>query len=155
MSKVERIRTVTDLMTGEVVSEEKNVVNIRPMEAEPAFIKMYVEDLGRLFRLQQGHQEILTYVAASVDYEGIVSLAIGRKARIAATIGCTVKSVDNAIGECVKHGILKRIGRGEYELDPNLFAKGQWRDIRERRASFHTIITYSEHGREIVTSRNV
>lgn len=150
MSKIERIHTITNNLTGEVISEQKNVVNIRPMEAEPAFIKLYIEDLGRLFRLQQGHQEILMYVAASVDYEGVVSLAIGRKARIAATVGCTVKSVDNAIGEYVKHGILSRIGRGEYELDPKLFAKGEWRNIRERRSNFKAVITYSKAGRDIV-----
>lgn len=152
MSKIERIHTITNNLTGEVLSEQKNVVNIRPMEAEPAFIKLYIEDIGRLFRLQQGHQEILMYVAASVDYQGVVSLAIGRKARIAATVGCTVKSIDNAIGEYVKHGILSRIGRGEYELDPKLFAKGEWRNIRERRSAFKTTITYSKEGRNIVTS---
>ena len=154
MSKVERIHTITNGLTGEVISEQKNVVNIRPMEAEPAYIKMYIEDIARIFGLQHGHQEILYYVAASVDYEGIVSLAIGRKARIAATIGCSVKSIDNAIGEYVKHNILHRVGRGEYELDPKLFAKGEWRNIRDRRLAFTATITYSmTGGREIEVNK--
>jgi hypothetical protein len=136
-----------------LVSKKTPVADIRKMDAEPSFVKMYIEDLARILGLQAGHQEILMYVAASVDYQGIVSLAIGRKARIAATIGCSVKSVDNAIGEYVKHGVLARIGRGEYELDPKLFAKGEWRNIRERRSSFKTTITYSATaGRKIVTT---
>ncbi|MGZ8317548.1 MAG: hypothetical protein ACXWVD_00465 [Telluria sp.] len=146
MAKVERITTVKNELTGEIVSQESKVVNIRPMEAEPAFIKLYIEDLGRLFQLQAGHQEILTFVAASVDYEGVVSLAIGRKARIAATLNCSIKSIDNAICEFVKRGILARIGRGEYELDPNLFAKGEWRNIRERRKTFKATLRYSAEG---------
>ena len=152
MSKIEKIHIVTNEITGETISRTSNVIDIRVMEPEPAYIKLYIEDISRIFNLQQGHQEILAYVAASVDYEGIVSLAIGRKARIAATLNCSVKSIDNAITEYIKHGILARIGRGEYELDPNLFAKGKWRDIRERRMGFRTTITYTPKGREIVTA---
>lgn len=146
MAKLERTTTVKNDLTGEIVSQETKVVNIRPMESEPAFIKLYIEDLGRIFQLQAGHQEILTYVAASVDYEGIVSLSAGRKARIATTVKCSMKSIDNAITELVKRGILARIGRGEYELDPTLFAKGEWRDIRERRRTFTATFKYSADG---------
>jgi hypothetical protein len=138
-----------------MTTPQTNVVNIRPMEPEPAYIKLYIQDLSKLFHLQQGHQEILTYVAASVDYEGIVSLAIGRKARIAATIKCSVKSIDNAITEFVKHGILDRIGRGEYELNPFLFAKGEWRTIHDRRLAFKMTRTYQPDGTVDTTTKMV
>lgn len=154
MGSISRIETnrVRD-ETGAIVSEttKENVVSIRKMEDEPAYVKMYIEDLGRILGLQDGHRQILVLIAGSVDYEGIVSLAIGRKARIAATLGCSVKSVDNAIGEFVKQGIVKRIGRGEYELDPNLFAKGAWRDIKERRQGFIMQVNYTHKGRKITT----
>jgi hypothetical protein len=42
-----------------------------------------------------------------------------------------------------------RAGRAEYELNPHLFAKGEWRNIRERRLSFTAIINYSNSGRTI------
>jgi hypothetical protein len=76
-------------------------------------------------------------------------LAGGRKARIAMTAGCSLKSVNNAITEYVKAGILIRAGRAEYELNPHLFAKGEWRSIRERRSSFTAKINYSSSGRTI------
>lgn len=154
MGKIVRITrdTVTDA-DGVVVSDvtKENVVSIRKMEDEPQYVKLYIEDIGRILGLQDGHRRILLLVAASVDYEGIVSMAIGRKARIAATLGCTVKAVDNAVIEFAKQGILKRIGRGEYELNPNLFGKGAWRDIRERRQSFVMTVNYTHKGREIKT----
>jgi len=38
-------------------------------------------------------------------------------------------------------------------LNPHLFAKGSWKEIRERRLQFTTRITYSaEHGRTIETT---
>jgi hypothetical protein len=156
MSNVVRITTnkVVD-ESGKVISEtrQENVVSIRKMEEEPPYVKMYIEDLGRILGLQDGHRRVLMLVAGSVDYEGIVSLTIGRKARIAATLDCAIKSVDNAIIEFTKQGIIKRIGRGEYALDEHLFAKGKWRDIRERRASFKMTVNYSHKGRSISVER--
>ena len=150
MANIERINTVVNMLTGEVVSQQKNVISIKPMAEEPAYIKMYIDDISRVLGLQHGHQEILLFIAASVDYEGIASLAIGRKARIAATVGCSIKSIDNAITEYIKQGILTRVARGEYELDPKLFAKGKWRDIRERRMSFKSTIIYSAKGEKTI-----
>lgn len=154
MGKVVRIvRDTVRNADGTVISDitKENVVSIRKMEDEPAYIKLYIDDLGKVLGLQDSHRKILMLVAASVDYEGIVSMAIGRKARIAATLECSVKTVDNAVIEFTKQGILKRIGRGEYELNPNLFAKGAWREIRERRQSFVMTVNYTHNGREVKT----
>jgi hypothetical protein len=93
----------------------------------------------------------LLYVAASVAYDGVLSLTAYRKSRIALTLGCSTRSIDNAITEFVKQGILIRLARGEYELDPHLFAKGRWLDIRQRRLEFITKIIYGANGRKIET----
>jgi hypothetical protein len=146
MARLERIDTTLDQLTGEIISQNKQVIELRKMEPEPNYIKLYIDDLARLVGLQEGHKSILPYIAASVDYEGFVSLSAGRKARIAASAGCSVKSINNAITEYVKRGILVRVGYGEYELDPHLFAKGEWRKIRERRLRFAMKVTYSETG---------
>lgn len=123
------------------------------LPTEPEYIKLYIEDIGRIFKLKQGHQKILMYVAACVDYDGIISLTAGRKERIGKKVNQVVKSVDNALGEFVKAGLLHRIGRGDFELDPSIFARGEWRRIRERRMAFEMRTTYSENGgRKIVTN---
>jgi len=154
MAKIERIHTViTDRKTGEVVESRSNVYELRRLPDEPAFIKMYVNDLGALLGLQATHREILLFVAAGMNYYGVVSLSATTKARIALTVGCNEKTVRNAITEYVKAGILRRIGRAEYELDPHLFAKGEWAEIRGRRERFRLEVSYSEHGRTLRTRR--
>lgn len=149
MSRLERIETNTDGLTGEILSQSKKVIELTKLEAEPDYVKMYVADLSNLVGLKEGHGRILPFIASSVGYDGFISLAGGRKARIAMTAGCSLKSVNNAITEYVKAGILIRAGRAEYELNPHLFAKGEWRNIRERRLSFTAKINYSSAGRTI------
>lgn len=153
MAKIERIHTVTDLQTGELVASRSNVYELRRLPDEPTFIKMYVNDLGSLLGLQATHRDILLFVAAGMNYYGVVSLTATTKARIALTVGCNEKTVRNAITEYVKAGILRRIGRAEYELDPHLFAKGEWSEIRERRSRFRLEVEYGEEGRKLRTRR--
>ena len=152
MSRVERVETIVDGLTGELLSEQRNVIAFNPMPPEPAYVKLYIEDLGKLLDLQSGHRDILLHVAANVAYDGLVSMTTLRKNRIAAVLNCSIRSIDNAITEFVKREILTRVGRAEYELNPHLFAKGSWKDIRERRLKFTAKITYSsEQGRTIET----
>ena len=149
MSRLERKETNPEGLTEEILSQAKKVIELTKIEAEPDYVKMYVADLSNLVGLKEGHGRILPFIAASVGYDGFISLAGGRKARIAMTAGCSLKSVNNAITEYVKAGILIRAGRAEYELNPHLFAKGEWRNIRERRLSFTAKINYSSAGRTI------
>ena len=152
MSTFERVETVVDVLTGELLLERKNVIDFNPVPPEPAYVKMYIDDLGKLLDLQSGHRDILLHVAANVAYDGLVSMTAMRKSRIAAALECSVRSVDNAITEFVRRKILSRVGRAEYELNPCLFAKGSWKEIRERRLKFRARITYSpDFGRTIET----
>jgi hypothetical protein len=132
-------------ITCEPITKEFEAAEI----SDPDYVKMYVADLSNLVGLKEGHGRILPFIASSVGYDGFISLSGGRKARIAMTAGCSLKSVNNAITEYVKAGILIRAGRAEYELNPHLFAKGEWRNIRERRLSFTAKINYSSAGRTI------
>ena len=148
-----RFEKVTERIDEDGVSQKSaEIINIKPLPPEPAYVKLYVDNIGHMSGLQSSHVEILLYVAAIVDYDGIVTLNARRKACIAATVRGSVKTVENAVTEYVKAGVIRRIGRAEYELNPSLFAKGEWRNIRERRESFTMAVTYSkERGREITT----
>ena len=114
-----------------------------------------VNNSARLSRLCSAlmHSRGINGYAATVAYDGLVSMTTLRKNRIAAALKCSNRSIDNAICEFVKREILLRVGRAEYELNPHLFAKGSWKEIRERRMQFTTRITYSaERGRTIETT---
>ena len=121
--------------------------------SEPDYVKIYLDGLEITNDLTGGQSNILFLLAAQAAYDGVVSLTKPRKQRIADMLEGSCRSIDNAITEFVKREILLRVGRAEYELNPHLFAKGSWKEIRERRLQFTTRITYSaERGRTIETT---
>ena len=70
MSKIERTELETDHLTGEITRHSSTVVQLNKLPPEPEYIKLYIQDLGRLKGLQPSHREILVYVAACVGYDG-------------------------------------------------------------------------------------
>ena len=59
----------------------------------------------------------------------------------------SVKTITNALNLMVKKGILYRVSRAKYQLNPWLFGKGKWTDIHELRMTHiwnnfgHTVVT--------------
>jgi hypothetical protein len=148
MTKLEHRTTVRDHLTGEVVHDTATVHSIERLPREPDYIKLYVDEIGRLHGLQAGHREILLYVASMVGYDGCVVLNPRRKGQIAITLRISPRSIDNALSELVKAGLLRRLGKGDFELNPFLFARGDWRSIRERRESFVARLRFGPSGVE-------
>lgn len=146
---VETFRSV-DSLSGEVIHERSNVYSIEKLPAEPEYIKLYVAEIGRLHGLKSGHRDILLYVASMVAYDGSVVLNVRRKAQIALTLKIATKSIDNALSEFVKTGLLIRLGRSDFELNPFLFGKGDWKSIRERRESFVARLRFGPNGIEAI-----
>ncbi len=60
--------------------------------------------------------------------------------------GCKIQSVTNAIYTFLAAGILKRVEATIFALNPDYFAKGAWRVIREQRKAFQSITTYYPNG---------
>ncbi|MEI7795607.1 MAG: replication/maintenance protein RepL [Methylococcaceae bacterium] len=142
-----------DKHTGEITLDEVVLTDISGLAAEPAYVKLYIDDLGRLCNLTDGQRSILLYVAACVDYSGFVLLPTGQKERIAKSAGCSISAINNAITHFCKNNILRKEGGGLYELNPDYFARGKWREIRERRKEFYTKTTYRRDGtKEVETN---
>jgi Firmicute plasmid replication protein (RepL) len=147
---IEKRQQIIDNNTGELLSDKTNVIDIHKMPDEPAYIKFYINDLSGLQGLTAGETQILLYVAACADYKGMIALPTGIKSRIAKHIGCSDGAVNNAVNLFCKKRILNKEGGGLYELNPDYFARGKWREIRERRKAFYTKITYSPDGERTV-----
>jgi hypothetical protein len=150
MSKIIERQQIIDNNTGELLYDKTNVIDINKMPDEPAYIKFYIDDLSGLQGLTAGETKILLYVAASADYKGMLALPTGIKSRIAKSIGCSDGAVNNAVNLFCKKQILIKEGGGLYELNPDYFARGKWREIRERRKAFYTKITYTPDGQRVV-----
>jgi hypothetical protein len=147
---LEKRERVVDTLTGELLSDRTNIIDISRMPIEPAYVKFYIDDLSLLNKLTAGETRILLYLSATADYRGEVLLPLGIKKRIATSAELSVQAVSNAITKFVSKSILKRIDTSIYELNPELFARGKWREIRERRKAFYTTITYTPDGQRTV-----
>ena len=135
-----------DTLSGEIISDKTKTVDTRRIPDEPSYIKFYIDDLSLLNRLTAGETRILLYIAANASYQGEVLLPLAIKKRIAHHAEISVQAVSNGITKFCRKTLLKRIDTGLYELNPELFARGRWRDIRERRHAFYTKITYTPDG---------
>jgi hypothetical protein len=118
---------------------------------EPAFCKTYVEDLGRIHKLPKGAISVLLELIKRINYQEEIALSLHIKKNMQGVIGFkNIKSVDQAMIKLIESGILIRVARGSFMLDPNLFAKGQWKDIRNLRKKFLELkIIYNDEGRQI------
>ena len=139
-------RSEIDFETGKITKEKStNVVRI---PREPPYIKLYIDDLAKLLELTSGCRSLLYGLVKKMDYEGIITLTKSSRERLAEQIGVKEKAVRNQITTLCKKGILRRIGTGEYEANPHLFAKGDWAEINKRRKKFKLTINYNGSSRE-------
>lgn len=152
ISTIENRTTYIDKLTGEVLLDTTTLTDISGLTAEPAYIKLYIDDLGGLCRLTAGETKILLQIAALANYSGIIALPAGIKAEVAELVGCKPAVVNNALTSFCNSRVMNRKSVGVYELNPDYFARGKWREIRERRKEFYTKITYTPDGQRTVTT---
>lgn len=142
--------TITD-NEGLILTSSKEEIIKHPVE--PPYIKLYIDDIVYLSGLK-GHLSGLVYeLAQRMDYKGIVALTTRWKKETAETLNIKVQTLNNYIQDIKKKGIMRPIGRSEFMMNPNLFAKGSWTNIRELRNKYLNLtITYKDGKREMVSS---
>lgn len=138
--KVTFERTVINYMDGTVTEQEFTHIQ----GAEPPFIKLYIDCLFEFKGLSKSLNPILleflkymTYANPSAPHGGQIIYLNGElKRTIAQATGKTVKRIDQAITDFVKSKIFTRIATGTYQVNADLFGKGDWKDIKNIRAKF-------------------
>ncbi len=79
----------------------------------------------------------MSYSDINRKYGGqIIYVNKAMKTAIATKVGLSIVSVNNAITDFVKKGIFKRVDVGTYQVNPNIVGKGEWKDIKNIRATF-------------------
>ncbi len=152
MIKAERvvyneIKREINFTTGEIKTEENT--NVIKLPREPAYVKMYIDDIAKLLELTNGCRSLLYCLIKKMDYEGVITLTKSSRDRLAEQVGVKETAIRNQITQLCQKGILRRIGTGEYEANPNLFARGDWSDIYKRRKSFKLTINYENETRSL------
>lgn len=138
--KVTYERTVVDYESGEIKSQEF----IHKRGAEPPFIKLYLDCICNFKGLSKSLNPILieflkymTYANTSDNNGGqIIYLNAEMKRQIALATDKTVKRIEQAITDFVKSGVFRRIATSTYQVNADIFGKGDWKDIKNIRATF-------------------
>ena len=148
ISSIERINT--DHTTGEVVSTETEKVYTFP--SEPPYIKLYINDLAKLYGLSSGCSKFLYELISMMDYDGIITIVKSTKNRICDRLGIKLQTAENNLQRLLKSGVIIRHERCEYIANPNLFAKGSWTCIRKLQNKWLEMsVTYENGERKIKT----
>lgn len=142
------INTITDHETGEVLSQEKST-KTRLIEREPNYIKLYTDDIGRLFNLPGSSSDVLAAIASHMAYKTNIIVLYGPiKKVIMAELGMNKNTFNKAIDDLYRAGMLIRLSRACYMVDPELYGSGSWKDVQKVRLS----IEYNADGTKSVTT---
>lgn len=151
-------KIIVDGNTGEVIKTKTDTTMRFP--SEPEFVKLYIKDILYLKDMPQACSKVLLSLLAkakyankttinSADAGGLVVSMSGydRKQLMQETGFVRMSSFNNVLTQLVKGNLLIRLGTGAYRLNPYLFGKGNWKDIKKLRAT----ITWDATGKTIKT----
>ena len=133
---------------GETVSTElKYTTKLRRTESEPPYVKMYLERLGDLKKLNGKECSIMREILYMMSYKTNTLYIINHTRKIIAdNCDTTDGVVKKSLTKFIKQGIMTRISTGTYSVNPNYFGKGSWNDIKKLRLT----LEFSEDGETMV-----
>ena len=139
LAQYEEIKT-TNNETGETT--ETSTSKVFKAEAEPNYIKLYLEDISYLNRLPKGTDAIIYELLKYINYQHEIIINNHIKKQLAETLEMKVQSITNSISTLAKNEVLIRVDRGVYTINSNIFGKGSWKDIIKHRKGLKLEIFY-------------
>lgn len=132
-----------------IIDENGQVINTTTsatmvLGKEPNYVKVYLDTVLTFKDVSKSLNPILFEFLKYMSYANIQDNTGGQiifvnkimKKVVANSTKVTIKRVEQAITQFVKAGIFKRVGMGTYQVNPNIFGKGDWKDIKKIRATF-------------------
>lgn len=141
-------KTIIDHQTGEIIQTEHNQKSF--VEREPDYVKLYLEDIARLKDLPPSASSLMTLIIKSMGYNNLFFAFKPLKEMFCEELKMPLNTLNKQIERLKNTGILLPIPnkRGCYLVDPNLFARGKWEDIKQLRL----IIDYNIDGTKTLSS---
>ncbi len=138
-----RTETKIDPNTGQATEIEQIKERKVKVEQEPSFIKLYLQDICKLNDIPKTGSKLLNELLKYTSYDNMILIPTYVKEKISTDLNMNIGTVSNSLSKLTKNGILKREGKGAYRLNPYMFGKGKWTDIKEIRAEWK----YGKEGR--------
>lgn len=143
---VREVVNIVDDNSGEILKTSRTEISM--FESEPPYVKLYLNDIGRLNGLNTSEQKILNELIFNMGYKNIVPSYKPVKLLIAEKLNMNYNTLNERIKSLCKKGILIRQARGFYIMDPNLFGRGNWNDIKKIRM----VVEYNEDGTKTINT---
>ena len=142
--------TQTDVVTtdGEIVEDlSQRQYKTISYEREPNYVKLYTDDIGRMFGLSPSVSDLLSCLAKYMTYKTNIVVLYGPvKTAICDELKMAKNTLNKAVDTLYKEGLLIRVSHACYMIDPQLFGKGSWSDV----SSMRTMIAYDEKGNKTI-----
>lgn len=134
--------------------KEKNSTDfaVKMVGSEPAFIKMYLNDIRRLSGVSKQVFDVLLVLMQSMGYDNRIILNSSIKKNVCEELKIYksvpdengevkyepyLNVVDQAINKLLKHQVLFRESPGVYQANTYLIGRGKWADIKRIRLEFN------------------
>lgn len=143
---------ILDKETGEIVSTKIETEKI-VYEKEPPFIKLYIDDIVLLNRLPEGVAGVLYDIVSNMGYNNLYIAHQTLKEISCQKLGLSLNTYNQYVSKLKSTGILIAMkGRGLYLVNPKLFAKGEWKDIKNLRLAIDYDTSENSNGKKIISS---
>ncbi|MBX0310361.1 MAG: replication/maintenance protein RepL, partial [Sulfurihydrogenibium sp.] len=105
---------------------------------EPDFVKLYLNALTPLYNLEGLQNKVLIEFVKLMGYDNIVDMNSRKWELLASNLKISIQMARNRISKlCKNHNeIVKSLGKGAYFINPEIFGRGTWQDIKQIRAIF-------------------
>ena len=133
---------IVDHQTGEITTEHTETIQVGYVDAEPQYIKVYLDCLLKFKGLGSSLNPILLALCRHMNFadkDQIVFVNKYVKELICEECGVKIKRVEQAIKQFTETGLLKRKARGVYLVNPYIISRGKWEDVKKLRATFDFI----------------
>lgn len=137
------LRERLEYKEGELIESEV----VYKQGIEPPFVKLYLDCISVLRNYPKSINpilfELLKYMSyASIEDESdeggqVIYTNAHLKRKIAEHCGVSLKRVDQALGNLVSSGCIRRVAKATYQVNPSYFGKGYWKDIKAIRAKIN------------------
>ena len=142
MTTVIEEKTTADAISGEVTKEIVSVNKFR--SEEPDYVKLYIKAWCEFKEIKGINTAFLYQLLPSMTYAQhgqIIYTNSAMKKNIAKCLKWSEKTACQRasleIRKLCDAGILRKIQNGEYQVNPELIGKGEWKHIKLLRATFN------------------